>query len=408
MASDRKAIAVVIMGVSGAGKSTIGEMLGKALNCSFIDADDFHPQSNKEKMKKGIPLSDEDRTPWLEVLRDVLNANLVSGKTVILGCSALQRKYRDILRSADPHEPCVVKFVLLDVGVNLLMDRVQKRAAEGKHFMPVELLQSQIDLLQVDESEGIFKIDCSRTYTVYYQNIPWRRICEVSMKELCKCPRRSNQEITQAFNQDNQGQEVIDFGDYEVFEPVEEQGNEGDHFGIHDVQVELVEEPRINLECMMTAKNAAASVKETAANIGASAKSGMEKTKATLQEKGEIMTAHNPTEKEIATEKKEARINQAEYEKRVAREQNATQRQATEAGGTHSYSTTGATGHPMGSNQMSALPGHGTGVPAGNVVEGVVGSHPIGRETGTGTTLAGQNTKTGGGAGGYSTGGAYR
>ncbi|KAJ0699216.1 putative gluconokinase [Helianthus annuus] len=87
------------MGVGGAGKSTIGELLAKALNCSFLDADDFHPQSNKEKMKKGIPLSDEDRTPWLEVLRDVVNANLVSGKTVILGCSALQKQYREILRS---------------------------------------------------------------------------------------------------------------------------------------------------------------------------------------------------------------------------------------------------------------------------------------------------------------------
>ncbi|KAJ0954715.1 putative Late embryogenesis abundant protein, LEA_1 subgroup [Helianthus annuus] len=110
----------------------------------------------------------------------------------------------------------------------------------------------------------------------------------------------------------------------------------------------------------------------------------------------------------MATEKKEAKINQAEYEKQVAREQNATQRQATEAGGTHSYSTTGAAGNPMGSHQMSALPGHGTGEPAGQVVEGVVRSHPIGTRTGTGTTLAGHNTKTGGGAGGYSTGGAYR
>ncbi|KAM0054962.1 putative carbohydrate kinase, thermoresistant glucokinase [Helianthus debilis subsp. tardiflorus] len=103
-------------------------------------------------MKKGIPLLDEDRAPWLEVLQDVVNANL---------------QYREILRSADPnyrvgtYDLCVVKFVQLDVGVNVLMDRVQKRATEGKHFMSVELLQSQIDLLQVDESEGILKVDAS-------------------------------------------------------------------------------------------------------------------------------------------------------------------------------------------------------------------------------------------------------
>ncbi|KAI3782498.1 hypothetical protein L2E82_12546 [Cichorium intybus] len=153
----------------------------------------------------------------------------------------------------------------------------------------------------------------------------------------------------------------------------------------------------VTRKSQLTAKNAAASVKETAANVAASAKSGMEKTKATLQEK-----------KEMATEKKEARKDQAEYDKQVEREQNAVQRQAAEATGTHSYSTTGATGQHMGSHQMSALPGHGTGQPAGNVVEGVVGSHPIGRNTGTGQSVAGNNPRTGGGAGGYGTGGAYR
>nr|GEY88570.1 hypothetical protein [Tanacetum cinerariifolium] len=99
------------------------------------------------------------------------------------------------------------------------------------------------------------------------------------------------------------------------------------------------------------------------------------------------MTAHDPTQKEMATSKKEERINQAEYEKQIAQDQNATQRQATQAN-----------------------TGHGTGQPAGNVVEGVVKSHPIGKNTGTGTTLAGHNSNAGGatGAAGYSTDGAYR
>ncbi|XP_062145588.1 gluconokinase isoform X3 [Alnus glutinosa] len=154
------------MGVSGAGKSTIGEMLANFMNGNFLDADDYHPLSNKEKMHKGIPLSDEDRIPWLETLRDTLRESLVSGKSVILGCSALQKQYRNILRSADPNYEVggyasVVKFVLLDAPAEVLAARLEKRAAEGKHFMPAKLLQSQLDLLQIDELEGIFKVDAT-------------------------------------------------------------------------------------------------------------------------------------------------------------------------------------------------------------------------------------------------------
>ncbi|KAI8565216.1 hypothetical protein RHMOL_Rhmol03G0242800 [Rhododendron molle] len=176
MAADSEGMGVVIMGVSGAGKSTIGEMLAKAVNCSFLDADDFHPQSNKEKMHKGIPLSDEDRIPWLNLLRDALRACLVSRKTMILGCSALQKRYREILRSADPNYVpgsyfCVIKFVLLDAGAEVLAARLQERAEEGNHFMPAKLLQSQIDLLQIDESEGIVKVDATASPLVIVDTI---------------------------------------------------------------------------------------------------------------------------------------------------------------------------------------------------------------------------------------------
>ncbi|CAK9153189.1 unnamed protein product [Ilex paraguariensis] len=131
MASDIKGVAVVIMGVCGAGKSTIGEMLAKVVNCSFLDADDFHPQSNKEKMQKGIPLSEEDRVPWLEKLRDHLNVCLAE----------------------------------------VLAARLEKRAAEGNHFMPAKLLQSQLDLLQIEESEGIYKVDGTQSPQVIVSTI---------------------------------------------------------------------------------------------------------------------------------------------------------------------------------------------------------------------------------------------
>ncbi|KAK6124624.1 hypothetical protein DH2020_041638 [Rehmannia glutinosa] len=164
------------------------------------------------------------------------------------------------------------------------------------------------------------------------------------------------------------------------------------------------------------------SAKETAANIAASAKAGMEKTKATMQEKAEKMTTRDPLQKEMATEKKEERIHGAERQKQEARAHNVATKQAAAAagggtfghagrtgGGSYSYTATGVTGQPTGGHQMSALPGHGTGAPTGGqVTEGTIKSHPIGTATGTGRPTTAHNTHVGGGAGtGYGTGDGY-
>lgn len=119
-------------------------------------------------MKRGIALSDKDRIPWLETLRNALRERLLSENTVVLGCSALQKDYREILRSADPDYihgtfDSMVKFVLLDARAEVIAARLEKRAAEGNHFMPPTLLQSQLDLLQLDPSEGILKVDASQS-----------------------------------------------------------------------------------------------------------------------------------------------------------------------------------------------------------------------------------------------------
>ncbi|XP_057763194.1 gluconokinase-like isoform X1 [Arachis stenosperma] len=167
MAPKKKGEVIVIMGVSGAGKTTVGQMLGKEMKYKYLDADDFHSESNKEKMGKGIPLTDEDRMPWLESLRDATKEHIVNGNGVILGCSALKKQYRETLRSSDPdyklgsYETSAVSFVLLEAPAEVLSVRLKKRAAEGTHYMPASLLQSQLDLLKIDESEGILRVDAT-------------------------------------------------------------------------------------------------------------------------------------------------------------------------------------------------------------------------------------------------------
>jgi gluconokinase len=140
---------VVLMGVSGSGKTTIGTLLAERTGAAFADADDYHPAANKAKMAAGIPLTDEDRQPWLEVLNGLLKGWSGAGTKGVLACSALKEKYRQTLESGMPEGR--VKFVLLDGSKELIAERL---AARHHEFMSGKLLESQLQTLEVPD-EGI-------------------------------------------------------------------------------------------------------------------------------------------------------------------------------------------------------------------------------------------------------------
>lgn len=144
----------IIGGVSGCGKSTVGRMLASRLRCPFYEGDDYHPKTNKDKMHSGIPLQDEDRWPWLQSLADIIHQHIVRDELAVVACSALKQKYRDVLSGKDHGSEHVkdVAFVLLQPSRDVLAKRVKDRAAEGTHFMPASLLDSQLALMEVDSS----------------------------------------------------------------------------------------------------------------------------------------------------------------------------------------------------------------------------------------------------------------
>lgn len=142
----------LVMGVSGCGKSTIGKMLAERLGWVFHDADDFHPPANIEKMKSGIPLTDEDRRPWLERLSFLLRKEVVTGIHPVLACSALRQSYRDILLAGLPG----FQIVYLKGDRKLIAARMNSRPG---HFMPAALLDSQFATLEEPSGPDVLEVD---------------------------------------------------------------------------------------------------------------------------------------------------------------------------------------------------------------------------------------------------------
>lgn len=134
---------VVLMGVTGSGKTTIGTFLAERVGAIFADADDYHPLANKQKMATGHPLNDDDRQPWLEELNRLMRGWFHDGKSGVLACSALKAKYRATLVAGMPKG--TVSFVLLDATKELLAERLSERKHE---YMNPKLLDSQIETLE--------------------------------------------------------------------------------------------------------------------------------------------------------------------------------------------------------------------------------------------------------------------
>ena len=132
---------VVVMGVSGSGKTTVGRALAERLNAAFLDADNFHPAANVEKMRAGTPLTDQDRAPWLATLNRELRERSQRGERVVLACSALKLRYREAITAQLAH----VDWIFLEGSFEVIAERMRARA---NHYMPEALLRSQFETLE--------------------------------------------------------------------------------------------------------------------------------------------------------------------------------------------------------------------------------------------------------------------
>jgi gluconokinase len=146
-------VVILLMGVSGSGKTTVERLLALELGWEFADGDDYHPAANVEKMRNGIPLTDADRAPWLDTLRAFIAGWIAAGKNAVLACSALKQAYRESLRVAPE-----VQVVYLRGTPELLRERLRARAG---HFMTERMLESQLAALEEPEDAVVVDVDRS-------------------------------------------------------------------------------------------------------------------------------------------------------------------------------------------------------------------------------------------------------
>lgn len=132
---------IILMGVSGSGKTTVGTILADSLGWDFIEGDRYHPPANVTKMSRGVPLTDSDRKPWLIRLNEIIRESALHGTSLIVACSALKQSYRDMLTEGVPD----ARFVFLKGNQALIADRLSERSG---HYMPPSLLSSQFEALE--------------------------------------------------------------------------------------------------------------------------------------------------------------------------------------------------------------------------------------------------------------------
>jgi len=145
-------VKLLVMGVSGCGKTTATRALAAALDCAAVEGDDYHLPSSQDKMDRGVPLTDADRIPWLDALGALLND--ADGR-LVMSCSALKRTYRDRLRAADP----MLRFVYVHIDIDEARRRVASRAS---HFFPASLVDSQFAALESPEGElGVLRVEAA-------------------------------------------------------------------------------------------------------------------------------------------------------------------------------------------------------------------------------------------------------